>query len=109
MYAVIVVGARCAGAATALLLARRGHRVLLVDRATFPSNIPHGHFIHRHGPTRLRRWELLDQVIATGCPPSRSFTLRHACKHCWAGRARRSESGVGAALLWGAPAVETAG
>jgi len=51
----VIVGARCAGAPTATLLARRGHRVLLVDRATVPSDIPHGHFIHRHGPRRLQR------------------------------------------------------
>ena len=54
MHDVIVVGARCAGAATAMLLARAGARVLLLDRATLPSDIPHGHFIHRHGPRRLR-------------------------------------------------------
>jgi flavin-dependent dehydrogenase len=47
-----------------MLLARRGARVLLVDRATFPSDIPHGHFVHRHGPRRLREWGLLRQVAA---------------------------------------------
>ena len=73
MYDAIVIGARCGGAATAMLLARKGHRVLLVDRATFPSDIPHGHFIHRSGPTRLARWGLLDRVIATGCPAITSF------------------------------------
>ena len=52
MYDVIVVGARCAGAPAAMLLGRKGYRVLLVDRSTFPSDIPHGHFIHRHGPGR---------------------------------------------------------
>jgi flavin-dependent dehydrogenase len=67
-YDAIVVGARCAGASTAMLLARRGHRVLLVDRAHFPSEIPHGHFIHRHGPPRLARWGLLERITATGCP-----------------------------------------
>jgi choline dehydrogenase-like flavoprotein len=45
VYDAIVVGARCTGAATAMLLARRGFDVLLVDRARFPSDIPHGHFI----------------------------------------------------------------
>jgi flavin-dependent dehydrogenase len=62
MYDVIVVGARCAGSPVAMLLARQGAKVLLVDRATFPSDIPHGHFVHRHGPPRLRRWGLLDRV-----------------------------------------------
>ena len=45
MYDTIVVGARCGGSSLAMLLARRGARVLLVDRATFPADIPHGHFI----------------------------------------------------------------
>jgi flavin-dependent dehydrogenase len=74
IYDAIVVGARCAGASTAMLLARKGYKVLLVDRATFPSDIPHGHFIHRHGPRRLARWGLLDRVVAAGCPPVSSWT-----------------------------------
>jgi flavin-dependent dehydrogenase len=75
MYDAIVVGARCAGASTALLLARAGHDVLLVDRARFPSEIPHGHLIHRHGPARLSRWGLLGPVLATGCPAITSLTV----------------------------------
>jgi flavin-dependent dehydrogenase len=74
MYDVIVVGARCAGASTAMLLARRGHKVLLLDRATFPSDIPHGHFLHRQGPARLERWGLLDRVAATGAPAITAMT-----------------------------------
>jgi flavin-dependent dehydrogenase len=70
---VVVVGARCAGAATAMLLAQRGHRVLMVDRARFPSEVPQGHFIHRHGPQRLQRWGLLDPILA-GCPPITTLT-----------------------------------
>ncbi len=62
MYDVIVVGARCAGAPLAMLLARNGAKVLLLDRARFPSDIPHGHFIHRHGPRRLRSWGLLERL-----------------------------------------------
>jgi flavin-dependent dehydrogenase len=54
MYDAIVVGARCAGASTAMLLARKGYKVLLVDSVKFPSDIPHGHFIHRDGPRRLK-------------------------------------------------------
>ncbi|MDT9689998.1 FAD-dependent monooxygenase [Streptomyces sp. P9(2023)] len=50
---VIVVGARCAGAPTAMLLARLGHRVLLVDRATFPSDTISMHLIH---PPDWPRW-----------------------------------------------------
>jgi flavin-dependent dehydrogenase len=73
-YDAVIVGARCAGASTALLLARRGYRVLLVDRGSFGSDIPHGHYIHRHGPGRLARWGLLDRVAAL-CPPVTSITL----------------------------------
>ena len=74
-YDAIVVGARCAGATTAMLLARKGLKVLLVDRYTFPSEIPHGHFIHHHSPRRLQKWGLLERVIATGCPPCTTFTV----------------------------------
>jgi flavin-dependent dehydrogenase len=74
VYDAIVIGARCAGATTAMLLARKAYKVLLADRATFPSDIPHGHFIHKHGPRRLHRWGLLDRVVATGCPPVTSTT-----------------------------------
>jgi flavin-dependent dehydrogenase len=68
MYDAIVIGARCAGATTAMLLARQGHRVLLMDRARFPSDIPQGHFIHQQGPSRLARWGLLERIEASGCP-----------------------------------------
>jgi flavin-dependent dehydrogenase len=73
MYDAIVVGARAAGSPTAMLLARKGHRVLLVDRAVFPSDTLSTHYIHQPGIARLRRWGLLDRLIATGCPPSRSL------------------------------------
>jgi flavin-dependent dehydrogenase len=75
MYDAIVVGARCAGASTAMLLARRGLKVLLVDRASFPSDIPHGHLVHRSGPVRLRDWGLLDQLAASNCPAIDSMTI----------------------------------
>ena len=68
-YDAIIVGARVAGAATAMLLARRGYRVLLLDRSRFPSEIPHGHMIHKDGPRRLREWGLLDRILSAGTPP----------------------------------------
>jgi 2-polyprenyl-6-methoxyphenol hydroxylase-like FAD-dependent oxidoreductase len=68
-YDAIVVGARCAGSPAAMQLARHGHRVLLVDRAQFPSDTLSTHWIHQPGVARLRRWGLLDRVVATGCPP----------------------------------------
>src|SRR5690349_7127967 len=72
-YDVIIVGARCAGAPTAMLLARQGHRVLLVDRASFPSDTLSTHLIHAPGIAALRRWGLLDQVTATGCPSIETY------------------------------------
>jgi flavin-dependent dehydrogenase len=74
MYDAIVVGARCAGAPTAMLLARKGYRVLMVDRDTFPSDIMSTHYIHQPGVASLARWGLLDEVLATNCPPMSSVT-----------------------------------
>jgi flavin-dependent dehydrogenase len=74
-YDAIVVGARCAGSPTAMLLARSGHRVLLVDRATFPSDTLSTHAIHAPGVAALRRWSLLDAVVATGCPPLETYSF----------------------------------
>ncbi len=69
MYDAIIVGARCAGASTAMLLARKGYRVLLVDKATFPSDTVSTHVIWPHGAEVLDRWGLLTRLAATGCPP----------------------------------------
>src|SRR5512141_766298 len=69
---VVVVGARCAGAATAMLLASAGHDVLLVDRSTFPSDTLSTHAIARGGMVQLERWGLLQAVLDTGAPPIRA-------------------------------------
>ena len=53
MYDAIVVGARCAGSPTAMLLARRGYRVLLLDRGAFPSDHMSTHWVHQPGMARL--------------------------------------------------------
>ena len=74
-YDVIVVGARVAGAPTAMLLARLGYRVLLVDRATFPSDTVSTHLIHPPGMAALARWGLAESVIATGPPPVTTYRL----------------------------------
>jgi 2-polyprenyl-6-methoxyphenol hydroxylase-like FAD-dependent oxidoreductase len=74
-YDVIVVGARCAGSPTAMLLARKGHKVLLVDRATFPSDTVSTHLIHPPGVAALRRWGLLERVLATGCPAIHTYAF----------------------------------
>src|SRR5574340_985415 len=75
MYDAIVVGARCAGSPTAMLLARKGYRVLLVDKSTFPSDITRGHYIHQPGIARLKHWGLLDKLVASNCPPISSMAL----------------------------------
>jgi 2-polyprenyl-6-methoxyphenol hydroxylase-like FAD-dependent oxidoreductase len=74
-YDAIVVGARCAGSPTAMLLARRGYDVLVVDRATFPSDTISTHLVHPPGVAALRRWGLLDRVVATGCPPIHTYVF----------------------------------
>jgi 2-polyprenyl-6-methoxyphenol hydroxylase-like FAD-dependent oxidoreductase len=74
-YDAIVVGARCAGSPTAMLLARRGHRVLMVDRATFPSDTVSTHLLHAPGVAALGRWGVLDRLAATGCPPIERYSL----------------------------------
>ena len=70
MFDVVVVGARCAGSPTAMLLARQGHSVLVVDRARFPSDTLSTHFMTPDGVDRLRAWGVLDAVLASGCPPT---------------------------------------
>jgi 2-polyprenyl-6-methoxyphenol hydroxylase-like FAD-dependent oxidoreductase len=69
---VIVVGSRIAGAATAMLLARAGVKVLVVDRDTFPSDTLSTHQVQVPGCARLAKWGLLDKVIAAGTPATRN-------------------------------------
>jgi 2-polyprenyl-6-methoxyphenol hydroxylase-like FAD-dependent oxidoreductase len=69
MHDIIIVGARCAGSLTAMLLARQGFKVLLVDRATFPSDTISTHILWPHGAEILARWDLLGTLAATGAPP----------------------------------------
>jgi 2-polyprenyl-6-methoxyphenol hydroxylase-like FAD-dependent oxidoreductase len=71
----IVVGARCAGSPTAMLLARKGYRVLLVDRASFPSDTVSTHIVHPLGVLALSRWGLLDRLVASGCPPLDTYAF----------------------------------
>lgn len=67
-FDVIVVGARCAGAPTAMRLAQMGHKVLLLDRAQFPSGTHSTHYIHQAGILQLDEWGLLDAVRSCGAP-----------------------------------------
>jgi flavin-dependent dehydrogenase len=68
-YDAIIVGARCAGSPMAMLLARKGYKVLVVDKATFPRDTISTHLIHPLGVAALKRWGLLDRLLATGSPP----------------------------------------
>jgi 2-polyprenyl-6-methoxyphenol hydroxylase-like FAD-dependent oxidoreductase len=70
-YDVIVVGARVAGAATAMLLARPGLRVLVVDRVSFPCDTISSHQLQVPGVALLHRWGLLGKLAAAGTPPAR--------------------------------------
>ena len=70
-YDAIVVGARCAGSATAMLLARQGLKVLVLDRARYGSDTVSTHALMRGGVLQLQRWGLLDRVAAAGTPPHR--------------------------------------
>ena len=69
MFDAIIVGARCAGSPTAMLLARKGLKVLLVDRSTFPSDTISTHIVWPHGTEVLARWGLRDRLAKTGAPP----------------------------------------
>jgi 2-polyprenyl-6-methoxyphenol hydroxylase-like FAD-dependent oxidoreductase len=71
----IVVGGRCAGSPTAMLLARRGYRVLLVDSAQFPSDTLSTHQLHPPGVEALERWGVLERLVATRCPAISKYTF----------------------------------
>jgi flavin-dependent dehydrogenase len=68
MFDVIVVGARCAGSPLAMLLSRKGCRVLLVDKAQFPSDTVSTHLIWQSGLAYAKRWGLLEKIAALGAP-----------------------------------------
>jgi flavin-dependent dehydrogenase len=72
---VVVVGGRVAGSATAMLLARVGHDVVVVDQASFPSDTVSTHSLARSGVVQLHRWGLLDEVLDSGAPAIRQVTF----------------------------------
>jgi 2-polyprenyl-6-methoxyphenol hydroxylase-like FAD-dependent oxidoreductase len=69
---IIVVGGRCAGAPAAMLLARAGFRVRVIERSAQLGDTLSGHMLKPAASSRLRAWGLLDAVIDTGAPPIRS-------------------------------------
>src|SRR5947209_4993366 len=74
-YDAIVVGGRCAGSSTARLLAGRGLSVLIVDRATFPSDTVSTHCVTTVGCLQLQKWGLFDRVLATNVEHVPDFTV----------------------------------
>lgn len=76
-YDVVIVGARCAGAATALLLARSGAKVLLVDRQSYGSDTMSTHALMRGAVVQLKRWGLVPEIAAAGTPAIRSTTFHY--------------------------------
>lgn len=92
---VVVVGARCAGAATARLLAQQGHDVLLIDRASLPSDTLSTHGLARGGVVQLARWGLLDRVLDSGVPAVREVTFSSP----EGAATRRVKDGAGVDLL----------
>lgn len=76
-YDVVVAGARCAGAATALRLAQRGLSVLVVDRGAPGTDTVSTHALTRGGVLLLRHWGLLDAVVTCRTPPVRRTTFHY--------------------------------
>ncbi len=80
---VVIVGARAAGAATALLLARAGLSVVVVDRERPGCDTLSTHALMRGAVVQLQRWGLLDDVIGAGAPPIRETTFHYADESVW--------------------------
>ncbi len=76
-YDVLVVGARCAGAATAMLMARRGLRVLAIDKAGYGDDTISTHALMRGGVLQLHRWGLLSRLKELGTPRVRTTTFHY--------------------------------
>jgi 2-polyprenyl-6-methoxyphenol hydroxylase-like FAD-dependent oxidoreductase len=77
-YDAIVVGARVAGASTALLLARAGLSVLVVERSARGSDTTSTHALMRPGLMQLERWGILGRIVTAGTPPIRRTTFHYA-------------------------------
>ena len=76
-YDAVIVGARCSGAATAMLLARQGARVLVVDRCRRGDDTLSTHALMRGGVAQLHRWGLLPAVAASGAQPVREVVFAY--------------------------------
>ena len=76
-YDALVVGARCAGAATAMLLARKGWRVLVIDRGHYGADTISTHALMRGGVLQLHRWGVLPRLHEAGTPPVYEATFHY--------------------------------
>lgn len=76
-YDAVIIGGRCAGAGTALLLARAGAKVLLVDRQAYGSDTLSTHALMRGAVLQLTRWGLIPDIAAAGTPAIRSTTFHY--------------------------------
>src|SRR6266540_4364362 len=77
-FDVVVVGARCGGAATALLLARAGARVLLMDKGAYGADTLSTHALMRGAVLQLHRWGVLPAIEMAGTPPVRVTTFGYS-------------------------------
>src|SRR4051812_2061623 len=75
-YDVVVVGARVAGSATAMLLARSGLRVLMLDRTNLPADTVSTHALMLGSAVQLNKWGLTDTVAATGATPIEAIDMK---------------------------------
>jgi 2-polyprenyl-6-methoxyphenol hydroxylase-like FAD-dependent oxidoreductase len=78
IFDAVVVGGRLAGSATAMLMARRGMHVVVVDNSCALTDTLSTHSFMRPGVLQLQRWGLLDQVKAAGTPPAHYTTFTYA-------------------------------
>ena len=76
-YDALVIGARCAGAATAMLMARSGLRVLAIDRGEYGADALSTHALMRAGVLQLHRWGVLPKVVTAGTPSLRTATFHY--------------------------------
>ena len=76
-YDALVIGARCAGAAAAMLMARSGLIVLAIDRGDYGTDALSTHALMRAGVLQLHRWGLLTKIVAAGTPAVRAATFHY--------------------------------
>jgi flavin-dependent dehydrogenase len=79
-YDFILVGARCAGASTARMLALAGARVLVVDRGKHGADTLSTSCLMRGAVMQLQRWGILPALIAAGTPPVRTTHFHYASR-----------------------------